>query len=341
MPIYLYWGDDDYAIARAARTLQQRVLDPAWSAFNANKLDGRHPEAASNAIAQALTPPFGNGGRFVWLADTDWCQRCPEPLLSELTRTLPQLPPTTTFLLSTLKRPDGRLKSTKLLQRHARFTEFASIPPWKTEALLQRARQAATEANVRLDRSALEHLAATAGSDSRQLAQELEKLHLYGLGRDRPLDADDVAALVSTNTHNSLQLADAIRSADTARALTLVSALLARNEPPLRILATLTGRFRIWLRVKLAIACDDRDDRAVAAAAEIGNPKRLYFLRQDVQPLSIDQLRGTLALFLELELALKRGSESAATLQRGAITACRWCASPPTRPPGNLRHMQA
>jgi len=33
MPIYLYWGEDDFAIEMAA-SLRDQVLDPQWVSFN-------------------------------------------------------------------------------------------------------------------------------------------------------------------------------------------------------------------------------------------------------------------------------------------------------------------
>ena len=30
MPVYLYWGEDDFAIAQAVEKLRHKVLDPNW-----------------------------------------------------------------------------------------------------------------------------------------------------------------------------------------------------------------------------------------------------------------------------------------------------------------------
>ncbi|MFN9614929.1 MAG: DNA polymerase III subunit delta, partial [Dolichospermum sp.] len=34
MPIYVYWGEDDFAMEKAIVTLRERVLDPLWASFN-------------------------------------------------------------------------------------------------------------------------------------------------------------------------------------------------------------------------------------------------------------------------------------------------------------------
>jgi len=52
----------------------------------------------------------------VWLVDTTLCQQCSEELLAELKRTLTAIPENSVLLLTCSSKPDGRLKSTQLLQ---------------------------------------------------------------------------------------------------------------------------------------------------------------------------------------------------------------------------------
>ncbi|MGK7875882.1 MAG: DNA polymerase III subunit delta [Xenococcaceae cyanobacterium] len=323
MPIYLFWGEDDFAIAKAAHQLQQGVLDPNWSQFNYDKIPGDRADAAIEALNQAMTPVFGMGGRLVWLGDTNICQHCPEYLLSELKRTLPAIPETSHLLFTTSKKPDRRIKSTQLLQKYAEVREFSLIPPWKTEALLNRVQQVSKEVGVNLTPAAAQLLAESVGNNTRQLWNELEKLSIYGKTRTKPLAPDEISALVNSNTQNSLQLAAAIRSGNQGRALRLVADLINLNEPALRIVATLVGQFRTWAMVKLMMEEGIRDEKAIATAAEVGNPKRIYFLRKEVHSLYSGQLLSTLPVLLELEFSLKRGAEPLSTLQTKIIELCR------------------
>ncbi len=323
MPIYLYWGEDDFTLQKAVAKLRDRVLDPQWVSFNYTSLSPEQPDAIMQGLNQAMTPPFGAGSRLVWLVDTTLAQQCSEDLLTELKRTLPVIPETTVLLLTCRSKPDGRLKSSQLLQKCAEIREFALIPPWKTEQLVQRVQQAAQEVGVKLTQTSADFIADSIGNDTRQLYSELEKLRLYAGVANKPMEVDAVAELVRANTQNSLQLAAAIRSGDAAQALALVAELINRNEPALRIVATLIGQFRIWLWVKLIMETGQRDERAIAQAAEVGNPKRVYFLQQDVLPLSLQQLVSTLPLLLELEVSLKQGAEEMLALQTKVIELCR------------------
>lgn len=323
MTIYLYWGEDDFALTQAIKQLRESVLDPNWSSFNYDKIFNDAPNAVVQGLNQVMTAPFGMGGRLVWLVETTVCQQCPETLLSELERTLPKIPEQSVLLLTSRNRPDGRLKSTKLLQKYAHIREFSLIPPWKTEQLVQQVQSMSQDVGVKLNIAAAELLAESVGNNTRQLVNELEKLRLFAGDAKKPLDEATVAMLVTANSQNSLQLATAILHRDGAAALELVQDLINKNEPALKIVATLVGQFRTWLWVKLMVSEGERDPKAIASAAQISNPKRVYFLIKDVQPLSLIQLTSALRLLLELEVSLKKGAEPLSTLQTKVIELCQ------------------
>ena len=219
---------------------------------------------------------------------------------------------------------DERLKATKLLKQFAtEFREFPLIPPWKTELLVQAVHQAAHTVGVKLTPKAMDLIAESVGNDTRLLYNEMEKLRLYGAASKQPLDVDTVTKLVRNTTQNSLQLAAAIRTGDTAKALATLNDLIDASEPGLRIVATLIGQFRTWLWVKIMMDSGERNPQEIAKAAEIGNPKRIYFLQQEVKSLSVQQLISTLPLLLELEVSLKQGYSDIATLQTKIIELCQ------------------
>ncbi|MBW4469095.1 MAG: DNA polymerase III subunit delta [Stenomitos rutilans HA7619-LM2] len=325
MPIYLYWGEDSFAIAQAATTLHRQLLDPVWSSFNYDKITAEQPDAIMQGLNQAMTPPFGAAHRLIWLAETTLCQRCPEAILTELERTLPELPASTTLLLTTSNKPDSRLKSTKLLQKHATLQEFSLIPTWKTDLLVKQVKQIAQAVGVKLTAHGAELLADLVGNDTRQLHSELEKLWLYVGDSHQPLDEVAIATLVTANSQSTIQLAAAIRQGQTSQALDLVADLLRQNEPALRIVSSLVTQFRTWLWIKVMRDAGERSEQEIAKAAELRNPKRLYFLQKEVESLSSQTLVQTLPLLLELEASLKRGADDLITLQTKIIELCELC----------------
>jgi len=323
MPIYVYWGDDDFRLGQAVAELRQQTLDPDWASFNYDRIPPEQSDGVIQALNQAMTPPFGAGGRLVWLADATVLQHCSNAVQQEWERTLPQIPKTNVLLITTPNKLDGRLKITKLLQKLATVQEFATVPPWKTDQILHQTRQAAQAQGVKLSQEGIELLAQAVGNNTRQLYAELEKLRCYAGTRAQPLSAGAVAALVTPTTQSSLQLVGAIRQGNVPLALELVGDLLDRNEPPLRIAATLTGQLRTWLWIKLMMVMGERDDREIAKAAEIPNPKRVYFLQQEIKDISLDQLQQAWPQLLDLEAALKQGAEPRQTLQISAIALCQ------------------
>jgi DNA polymerase III subunit delta len=335
MPTYLYWGDDDFRLQRAVQTLVNQVIDPTWKGFNYDQADAAvsGTDSLVQALNQAMTPPFGSGDRLVWLVNPPLGGQESTVFREELERTLPALPNTAHLLLTYAGKPDGRSKITKFLQEHAQVKEFTLAPSWKTDAIRQTIEQMAQQHRVNLTKAAVDLLVDAVGNDTRQLVNELEKLSLYSAGStgDRlakpsaTIDVDQVEALISTTQQSALVLSNTVRQGLTDPALGLVEELLNHNEPPLKISATLIRQFRTWLWIRIMQDAGERDDRVVAKAADIANPKRLYFLRQDVQSISQHQLKRCLGLLLDLEAALKQGQDPKATLQTKVIELCATC----------------
>ena len=320
MPAYLFWGEDDFAMAQAVAKLEERVLAPDWLQFNYHKLPGDRPETILEGLSQTMTPAFGSGGRLVWLHHTNIFQQCSTELLTELERTLPVIPENSHLLFTATKKPDRRLKSTKFAQQFITEREFSLISPWKTEELQHRVRQFAQEMGLKFTPQAIALLAESVGNNTRQLWNELEKLSIYS---HQTIDHHLVASLVVCNTQNSLMLATALQHGDGAKALSLVADLINRNEPALKIVATLVGQFRTWTMVKLMEEAGERDRKAIAQVAEVGNPYRIDHLRRELKSLSSAKLLASLPILMELEYSLKKGAEPMATLQTKVLEICQ------------------
>ncbi len=323
MPVYFFWGSDEFRLKKAVAALRDRALDPSWASFNYDRVDPDATDAVIQALNQAMTPPFGMGQRFVWLADTALGQKCSASVLEEMSRTLPQLPNTAVLLLTSANKPDGRLKSTKLLKKHAEVREFATIAPWQTDQLLAQVKRVAQEMNLRLKPQSAELLAEAVGSDTRRLYNEVEKLSLYWSEarqvKTEPLPPEVITQLVAVSTQTSFQLAEALIAGKTDQSLSLATDLLANNEPALRVVATLVSQFRVWLWVSLLAAQGERDVNAIAKAAEVNNPRRVYILQKQIRGCSPTQLHKALSLLLSLEFGLKRGSPAEIMLQTKVI----------------------
>lgn len=316
MPTYFFWGEDDYRLERAVARLRDQVLDPDWISFN---LDRLRPDQTLMGLAQAMTPPFGSGDRLVWLENTPLVQSCPEDLLRELERTLKQVPDSTHLLLTTSGKPDGRLKSTKLIKQVADVQEFPLLAPWDRDGILQQVQQEAQRHQLQLAPEAAELLATAVGNDSRRLVMELEKLSLLVAEPTSTLSAEWIRALVPASAYNSFQLAGSLKDGNLDLALTVLTHLLDHNEPALKIVAVLVGQYRTWLWVKLLEEQRERDPKVIAQKAEIGNPKRVYFLQKEVKGIPASSFLASLEQLLNLEVSLKRGQPERETFTMALI----------------------
>ena len=107
---------------------------------------------------------------------------------------------------------------------------------------------------------------------------------------------------------NALAVGDALLEGDAGGAIGLLDALIDAGEPALRIVATLTGQIRGWLWVLLLEQQGERDVAVIAKAAGIGNPKRIYVMRKQLQGRNPKRLLSLLGRLLEVEARLKRGA---------------------------------
>jgi len=323
MPIYYYWGEDDYQIKRAAQKLMQQVVDPDWRSFNYQKVAGDSLAAIQNALAESCMLPFGAGGRLTWITDAPLGSKCPEPLVRTLLDVVPHLPATSHVLFTGTVELPAQSPLGQLFGQQGTVQAFHPIPPWQTSALAAAVREEAQSLGVALAADAVDYLVEAVGNDRWRLTQELHKIALLRPADARPLTAQEIQPLVPATTQTSLALAQAIRQGQTSQALQLLHNLLAIAEHPLRITATLVSQFRLWLWVKLMQVEKQVDADKVQAMTHLGNPKRIYFLAKEVRTVPLAALTETLAMLLEMEMGIKQGAPPELTLTTQVISLCR------------------
>ncbi|MEN9767384.1 MAG: polymerase subunit delta [Cyanobacteriota bacterium] len=323
MPIHLFWGDDEAARNRAVDALVSTKVDPAWQSINLSRLDGNDSNQASQALEDARTAPFGSGDRVIVLQRSPFCNQCPTELAEQLEASLTLIPEQCHLVLVNAGKPDARLRTTKALQKLIKAGEatersFQLPAVWDGAGQVELVQRTAEELGLSLQRSAAEALSDAIGSDSARLASELEKLSLYA-GAGQAITAEAVHALIGGQATNALQVGDALLAGKPAEAVALVDALLLANEPALRIVATLCGQIRGWLWVSLLDQQGENDVAAIAKAAGIGNPKRIYVMRKQIRGRKPERFLALLSQLLNVEASLKRGSEPGDAFRDGFL----------------------
>ena len=170
MPVHLYWGDDEAARERAIETLIGQVVDPAWQSLNLSRLDGRDPDQALQALAEARTPPLGGGARLVLLQSSPFAERCPADLAERVEADLALVPECCHLVLSSGGKPDARLRTTKALRAVADERSFLLPTVWDGAGQRQLVERMAADRGLRLESGVADDLADAVGSDSARLA---------------------------------------------------------------------------------------------------------------------------------------------------------------------------
>lgn len=294
-------GNDTYAIEREVENFKTQT-HPLWRDFNIHRFDASSLDAALSAAASV---PFGGGNKLIIVENGDFKQFGEMGL--ELLQILPQLP-ATTHLVFTAAVIDKRLKVVKHLLQFGNLKEFTLIPPWRTDLIESAIATTAKQMNLSIARDAISYLAVAIGNDSARRVSELEKLAIYAAG-DR-ITKESAKILVPATTANCFQLAEALLNGQAVGAIKVLDELLSRAEFPLAIIATLQTQFKTWLWVKATLNSGQRSDSEIASMCGISNPKRLYFLKQEVKEVSANSLSRALSILFDLEIALKTGEKS-------------------------------
>ncbi|BEV35463.1 DNA polymerase III subunit delta [Synechococcus sp. M16CYN] len=309
MPIHLIWGDDVAARDRAIDSLISRLVDPNWNSLNLSRLDGAETDQAAQSLEEARTPPFAAGERLVLLQRSPFCNDCPSELTDRFEAALDLIPETSHLVLVNSAKPDGRLRTTKAVQKRIKQgldleQSFLLPAAWDGPGQRQLVQRTADALSLELEYDAVDILVDSIGTDSIRLESELHKLSL----RATRISADLVKELVEGTASNILAVGDAILDEDPGEAIAGWDALIDTGESALRIIATLTGQVRGWLWVSLLEQHGEHDVGVIAKAAGISNPKRIYVMRKQLQGRPPKAFLSLLGRLLEVEARLKRGA---------------------------------
>ena len=321
MPIHLLWGDDTGARDLAVENLINKIIDPVWRSFNLSRIDGSDNGRIKQILEEVRTPPLGNGARVLLVNKSPFCNGCSTELASQFLSIIPLIPKQTYLILNNALKPDGRLKTTKKLQsliNNEEICEHSFILPavWDEAGQKKVIEKTAKALGLLLEESAVFTLLESVGNDTSRLISELEKIALLQESKnlnertqngELVIKDETVQELMDGLATNALQVGNYLLEEDLGGALFRIDSLLESGEPPLRILASLTSQIRGWLWVSLLESKGQKDVAAIAKAAGIANPKRIYIIRKQINGKPFTLFLGLLKKLLQIEADLKKG----------------------------------
>jgi len=302
MPLTLLVGDDTYAIQTHLERLKAQ-LDPAWRKLNVHTFEATTLKA--DALGQLLrcqvyptacSPPMVGDTKLIIVSDCDLSAQH----FDHLTWVESMIP--TTHLVLCLDKLDKRTKVAKFLATHGTLYTYTALSPWDEAGIKAALKAQAQNSGVQLGSGVLSYLAEAIGHDRQRMAAELTKLTLC----PQPVTLAQTKALVLNQTQTALQLVDAMRQGQPGHVAALFKAL--ETVHPGVIIHTALSQFRTWFKVKAVLKSKHlTTDADIAQFATLGNPKRLYYLRQDVAKISSRRLAETVVSLQALSVGLKTG----------------------------------
>jgi DNA polymerase-3 subunit delta len=269
VPLFLYWGADEYRIGEAARQCIDTLLPPAEQALRLDICDAKadnaaQAEAAVTRCLQALqTVSLWSGNKVVWMRGVNFLADSPASRSDAVKNRLKQV-------LSVIQ--ENRTAQATLIvtagevdRRSSFYKGCCEAGTVEEYALPDKAREADRQALERVDaefeaaglRAAEEvkiRFRDKVGTDTRQIANEAAKLALY-LGDRQEVSAEDIRAIISPTRDSAIwDLTEAFGNRHLSKALQCARQLLFQKEDPLRLIALLQNRLKLWLAMAEAVA---------------------------------------------------------------------------------------
>ena len=268
MPVYLFWGEEEFNLENAVRDLRERIVDPDWVLLN-HKIFNK-PEI-TDLIDNLRTMPMSMGNLLIEIRAANLFLRGSkktsdddsennkkilgsDPLMKKLLDTLESINDNTHILFvckiprDSGKKIDSASKLVKTIQKIGDVREFSSLKFYQDKELISWIIQRATAKEVKISTDAAKILLENTGSELKRLDSELEKLKTNAYPA-KMITKDSVIALCSGH-ENVFLLADYWLQDNKIKAIAELNKLFERNHP-LKITATLQTIIRRWLKIKI------------------------------------------------------------------------------------------
>ena len=271
MPIVIIAGEEELLMSERLEEHRQRLLDPAWAAFNYKVCE--KPEL-KDIIDAAAAVPFGPGNKVTVYErcelftkrrgkdDSDESTskagssaKAKEKILEDLNAVLAGVSPNTWLIFSCIGNFDKTLKVSKVFEKHASIEEFAKMKHYAGGAsrdMINFCGKRAHKFGATIDDEAIEYLADSSEGDLRQIAAEIEKAAIYLLSEKSQRITCDVVAHLSPHYAGVFALLDYWVQGRRQQVLETVDELLSRQPSALPVIALLQSTLSKWITIKAA-----------------------------------------------------------------------------------------
>ncbi len=247
--IYAFWGEERYLLEHYLNELR-RLVPAGTEEFNHRRLDGR--SLSTNDLQESIDAlPVFSDFTLTEINDFDFSKTNDQnrQLLVNILSDVPDYA-CVVFVFDTVEfKLDGRIKANANLKKMITSVEFAQQD--QNEIVVWIARHFKAEGK-KIDRSTAEYLAFITGGMMTDLSNEIDKLTAYS--KNEAITRADVdAVVVPVLDAAAYELTDAILSGKQETAIEKLGELFMMDEPPHKILFSISAKLRQLLCAKACI----------------------------------------------------------------------------------------
>ena len=257
MPLYFFWGDEDYLIEKELKALKKKVLGDKFDALNFRVLD--NPDFLTFDETLRTSPMFFGDVLYVIKCDKYFLESKNKIRLDDkqndiLCESLSRIADRVNIVLLCLiprgekKKPDSRKKIYKTVAKVADVKEFPSYKVYEDYKIAPVLKNLAKEKDILIPNDVITLLIQYCGSSIRNLDAQLEKLKLYCYPQ-KQINVDMVKEVCFAGD-DIFSLPDLILKKDFTAALEQISKMIEKSHY-LEILAFLQTSFTNLLKIKV------------------------------------------------------------------------------------------
>ncbi len=313
--VYVFLGDDLDSIRMVEAKFIKEIGNPEMASLNIVRLHGQL-DSLDDLVKNVSLFPFGVERRLVIFAQP--LDRITKSDSDRWQQVMEHIPPTTALVLEIF----SNWVKTKKGWKWDCYTSNTWFEKWSTQkvpwlyvqefrvpsrsALPARIQQMVVEEGGKIQRPAVQELAAIVGDDVLLLRQEVKKLCTYS-GFEREITREDVRALCTLIPEEDVfAMVDAFASGNTSSALHHLKLMFA-NQDYVRVFAMIVRQFRMALMTKEALA-EGISSADIIAGLIHEHPYVVKKVIQQCRRFTYQELEQIYYALYELDGEIKRGN---------------------------------
>lgn len=262
MPVYLFWGDEDFTLENEIKSIKDKVLGDGSSGVEISPLNYRcldNPDFKSLIDALRAQPMMFGEILYKIRADKYFLEttkkvKLDEKQTDEIIKALDMVSDRVHIILTCpiakgeRKKPDSRKKIYKAVQKIGTVKEFSAFKAYEEYKILPVLKSMTQKNGLKSDNEVLTLIIRQTGPSLRDLDTALNKIKL--IIHPENVITREAAAQIGGDSQNIFAIADLILENKTAEALFSISNMLNRSHY-LEILAFLQSSFSKFLTTKI------------------------------------------------------------------------------------------